>query len=178
VNEFGPELAAVFARTLRSLWWSSDGSALVEGALLLPMLCALLFGVYEFSWYFYQQHLVSTGLRDAARYLARSVSPCDTTSPSWAANEAHAKNLATTGSINGGTARVRGWTAAMVTSRCRQIDNQTAANGLRPYRGPGVIHAVTVSTRFTDPSLGFFGLLGLRPPTIAVSHSERVIGPG
>jgi hypothetical protein len=37
---------------------------------------------------------------------------------------------------------------------------------------------VTASTRFTDPALGFLGLLGLKFPTISVSHSERVTGPG
>jgi hypothetical protein len=37
---------------------------------------------------------------------------------------------------------------------------------------------VTASTRFRDPALGFFGLLGLQSPAISVSHSERVIGPG
>ena len=56
---------------LQSLSGDKDGSALVEGAVLVPLLFVLLFGVYEFSWFFYQQHLVSTGVRDAARYLAR-----------------------------------------------------------------------------------------------------------
>ena len=50
-----------------------EGSALIEGAILVPVLFALIFGVLEFSYYFYQQHLVSTGVRDAARYLARVV---------------------------------------------------------------------------------------------------------
>ncbi len=168
----------MLARFFGSLWWNDDGSALVEGALLMPLLSVLLFGVYEFSWYFYQQHLVSVGLRDAARHVARSASACDPSSPSWVVVEAYAKNLATTGSINGGTARVKGWTAAMVTCRCRPIDNRIGTDGLSPYRGSEVIHVITVSTRFTDPSLGFFGILGLQPPTISVSHSERVIGPG
>jgi hypothetical protein len=37
---------------------------------------------------------------------------------------------------------------------------------------------VTVSSRFADPSLGFFRFLGFDPPFISVSHSERAIGPG
>jgi hypothetical protein len=28
------------------------------------------------------------------------------------------------------------------------------------------------------PSLGFFGLLGLKPPAFTISHQERIIGPG
>jgi Flp pilus assembly protein TadG len=157
---------------LRALRCNVDGSALVEGAVLLPLLFVLLFGVYEFSWYFYQQHLVSTGLRDAARYLARVNSPCDANSPVWPIEEAYAKNLATTGSIAGGAARVKGWTAGMVALRCTAIDNPGA------YRGGEVIHVITASSRFSDPSLGFFALLRLPPPAISAAHSERAIGPG
>jgi TadE-like protein len=156
------------ARTIRALWQDRDGSALVEGAVVVPVLFALMFGIYEFSWLFYQQHLISTGLRDAARYLARSSSPCDAASPDWIIAEGYARNLATSGSIGGGPARVKGWTAAMVTPLCTAVDNPP---------GP-TIYVVTVSTRFTDPSLGFFGFLGLRSPVISVAHSERAIGPG
>ena len=155
-----------------------DGSALVEGAVLVPVLVVLLFGVYEFSWFFYQQHLASIGVRDAARYLARVNRPCDPASGAWAVEQAYAGNLATTGSISGGPARVKGWTAQMVTSRCTPIANPLELDGLNAYRGLGAIYVVTVSTRFVDPSLGFFGLLGLRPPVISVSHSERAVGPG
>jgi Flp pilus assembly protein TadG len=163
---------------LQALWRDHEGSALVEGALLVPVLCALMFGIYEFSWLFYQQHLISTGLRDAARYLARSSDPCDGTSANWLAAEEYAKNLATAGSTQGGDARVKGWTAAMVTPLCRAIDNPLAPNGASAYRGRPTIYVVTVSTRFTDPSLGFFGFLGLPSPVISVAHSERAIGPG
>jgi Flp pilus assembly protein TadG len=173
-----PQVSEVPTRRVQALWQDRDGSALVEGALLVPVLFALMFGIYEFSWLFYQQHLISTGLRDAARYLARSATPCDGASPSWLAAEEYAKNLATTGSINGGDARVRGWTAAMVTPLCRVVDNPSGPNGASAYRGRSTIYVVTVSTRFTDPSLGFFGFLGLQSPVISVAHSERAIGPG
>ena len=165
-------------RRVSAIWQDHEGSALVEGALLLPVLFLLMFGVYEFSWLFYQRHLISTGLRDAARYLARSPTPCDGTSPDWLAAEENAKNLATTGSISGGAARVKGWTAAMVTPLCTAVENPPGAKGLALYRGGPIIYVVTVSTRFTDHSLGFFGVLGLQPPIISVAHSERVIGPG
>jgi hypothetical protein len=163
---------------MQALWRDREGSALVEGALLVPVLCALMFGIYEFSWLFFQQHLISTGLRDAARYLARSSDPCDGASPNWLITEEYAKNLATTGSINGGKARVKGWIAAMVTPECMAIDNSSGPNGLTAYRGERTIYVITVSTKFIDPSLGFFGFLGLRPPVISVAHSERAIGPG
>src|SRR5205807_9906215 len=99
---------------LQFLAADDEGSALVEGAIMVPVLCVLLFGIYEFSWFFYQQHLISTGLRDAARYVARLPAACNPSAPDWPTVQAFAKNLATTGSINGGAARVNGWTSAAV----------------------------------------------------------------
>jgi hypothetical protein len=66
----------------------------------------------------------------------------------------------------------------MVTLTCRDVDNSPDRNGNQAYRGGAVIAIVTASTRFSEPSLGFFRILGLTPPVLAVSHSERVIGPG
>ncbi len=168
----------MLTRRLRVLWQDCAGSALVEGALVLPVLIALMFGIYEFSWLFYQQHLISTGLRDAARYLARSSDPCDEASPNWFMEERYAKNLAITGSINGGTARAKGWTTAMVSLLCTAVENPSGSDGLTAYRGGPAIYVITVSARFTDPSLGFFGFLGLQSPVISVAHSERATGPG
>ena len=167
------------AMTIAKSWWrDNEGSALVEGAVLLPVLLALIFGVIEFSWFVYQQHMISAGLRDAARYLTRSSSACEPASTTWNVEETVAKNLATTGFANGSIPRVSGWRAGMITISCTAIDNSVAADGLRNYRGGDVIYIVTVSTRFSEPSLGFFRLLGLRTPVISLSHSQRVIGPG
>jgi hypothetical protein len=150
----------------------------VEGAVIVPLLIVLLLGVYEFSWFFYQQHVISSGLRDAARYLARSHDSCGSGPANWAAVEESAKNLAVRGSITDGFSRVKGWAPVMVTLRCHQIDNLPPASGLAAYRGGSVVYVITASTQFIEPSLGFFGLLGLPLPVISVAHSERVIGPG
>src|ERR1700686_621872 len=151
-------------RILRSLWRNSEGSALVEGALVVPILCTLLFGVFEFSWLFYQQQLISTGIRNAARYVARTANPNDITI------QTGAKNLATTGAVDGNTARVSGWGTHDVDIRYASIDNPVGVDGLTPFRGGAVIQSVTVSTTFAVPSLGFFGFLGLKPPAFTVSH--------
>ena len=37
----------------------------------MPLLLGLFLGVFEFSWFFYNQQLVVSGLRDAARYMTR-----------------------------------------------------------------------------------------------------------
>jgi hypothetical protein len=157
----------------------NNGSALVESAVLVPLLFALLFGVYEFSWFFYQQHLAAIGVREAARYLARVSNPCDERSAAWPIEQANARTLATTGSVRGNSARVKGWTAAMVVLRCTAINNPAGPTGLRAYRSGGeVVYVITASTSFVDPSLGFFAFLHLAPPVISVSHSERVVGSG
>ena len=170
----------MFARhTIQSLWRSTDGSVLVEATVLMPVLIVLFFGVFEFSWYFFNQQLTEIGIRDAARYLARGpylsaanfigegTNPCDN-----ATNKDAAKNLAVTGTTDGsGSARVKGWTIANVSISCAAFDN----TGLT-YAGPSTIYSVTVSTNFADPALGYFGLLGLGVPHLSASHTERSFG--
>jgi Flp pilus assembly protein TadG len=158
---------------LRSLLQEDEGSAVLEATVLTPVLFVLLFGVYEFSWYFYRQHVISTGVRDAARYLARTSvdNPCSST-----ANQTVAKNIAT---LADGSARVAGWNASNVTIACTPItkfvcgaDTPCVLNS-----GPDV-YVVTVSTNYTPSTLGFFEFLGFTAPSIAVSHQERAIGQG
>src|SRR5262245_26996238 len=164
----------MFARREQSLWRDQQGSALIEGAVMVPLLIAFFSGVFEFSWFFYQQHLVVIGLHDAASYLARSSDPCNPASSTWKIELEQAKNLATSGSISGGPARVRGWTADSVSPHCTKIDNPIETNGLSRYRG-SPIYVVTVSTKFTSSSLGFLALPKLRSPVISASYSQRAI---
>src|SRR4249920_25575 len=109
-------------RILRSLWRNGDGSALIEGAIIVPVLLILVLGVFEFSWLIDQQHLISTGIHDAARYIARSANPRDLTIQS------DAKKLATTGAIDGGISRVRGWTMRDVHIAYASVDNSVSSN--------------------------------------------------
>jgi TadE-like protein len=159
-------------RTLRSIRRNSEGSALIEATISLPVLFILVFGVLEFSWVIYQQHLILTGISDAARYIARSTTPND------AMTKKDAKYLATTGAVDGDTPRVRGWTADDIDISYTFINNPTGNNGLTDFRGGAVIESVTVSTTFTVPSLGFFDILHISPPILNVSHQERIIGSG
>jgi len=162
----------MLCRLLCSIWRNSEGSALVEGSVILPVLFILVFGVFEFSWAICQQHLILTGISDAARYIARSATPNDATIKKVA------KNLATTGSVDGDTPRVKGWTVDDVDISYTFIDNPAGDNGLTKFRGGQVIESVIVSTTFTVPPFGFFNILKLLPPTFDVSHQERIIGSG
>jgi hypothetical protein len=163
-----------FMRRGQAFRRDEQGSALIEAAILMPLLITLLAGVFEFSWFFYQQHLVAIGLHDAVGYLARSSDPCNPTSRAWKTEQEQAKNLATSGIIDGGPLRVRGWTPALVKLQCNKVDNPIEKNGLSRYRGSSVF-TVTASTEFTESSLGFLKVLRLRAPVISASYSERAI---
>jgi Flp pilus assembly protein TadG len=152
-------------RWLRSVWKADDGAALVESALILPVFLVLVGGVFEFGFFLYQEQLITTGVRDAARYLAL------TANPNSDITQAVAKNLAVSGTVNGGPPRVPGWSTSDVSVSINAVDNSVGT-----YAGGSTIQIVTVSTSFTDPSLGFLGLLGLNKPTIGVSHQERLVG--
>ena len=165
----------MFTRLVASLWRDAEGSVLVEATILTPFLVTLMFGLFEFSWYFHKQQLVESGVRDAARYLARvapdGTNPCTLATPVDFA--ARARNIAVTGLASGGTARVPGWTTGNVTLSCAAFGNSGAA-----YEGGPTIYLITASTDFADPALGFFGLLGLTTPNLSASHIERSMGPG
>jgi adhesin HecA-like repeat protein len=152
-------------RWMRSFWHAERGAALVESAVILPVFLALVGGVYEFGFFLYQEQLATTGVRDAARYLAL------TADPNGSLIQEAAKNLAVSGSIAGGPPRLAGWSTGDVAVSLNAVDNSAGV-----YAGGATVRIVTVSTSFVDPSLGFLGLLGLNKPTISVSHQERYVG--
>ena len=179
-----------------------DGSAVVEGAIVVPVLMALLWGVYEFSFLFYQQQLISTGVHDAARYMARSwplPDSCPNSPTALTAANCNvtlnvnssvtdavtvAKNIAVYGTYDGsGDARVNGMTTSAITIALISNSNTGPATpcgsaGCNAIDKSTSIQSVKVTASFPDPSLGLFQLLHLSAPTIVVSHTERVVGPG
>jgi Flp pilus assembly protein TadG len=164
-----------------SLWRDEDGSALVEATIVMPLLLSLFLGVFEFSWFFYNQQLVVSGLRDAARYMTRieltdgNRDPCAQKDQNGALYTANAANIATTAEAGGGSARVNGWSAADVTISCLSSPALDAGNYAD---GSTSMTIIDVATRFADPSLGLFASLGLKLPMLTFSHEERFIGPG
>src|SRR3974390_1568784 len=155
---------------MRDLGRDTDGTALVEGAVLIPLLFVLVFGVLEFSWVVGQRHVMIEGVREAARYIAKSGNPNNETV------QESAKLLSISGETDGNESRISGWTIHTVKISYTSVNNPVDGTGLSPLRGGPVLQDVTVSTALQVPSLGFFSILGLSPPTVTVSHSERVIG--
>ena len=161
-----------------SLWRDKDGSALVEATIVMPLLLSLFLGVFEFSWFFYNQQLVVSGLRDAARYMTRieltdgNRDPCAQKDQYGALYTDDAANIATTAQATGGSPRVSGWSAADVTISCSSsaaLENGDYADGSTSMT------IIDVATRFADPSLGLFATSGLKAPMLSFSHQERFI---
>lgn len=165
---------------LKRLMRDDRGAALVEAAVTFPVLITLGFGVFEFSNAFYAHQEITTGVRDAARYLARAeLSPaaptCDAAINAAAAG---AKNLAVYGNISGsGNARVYRWTAAMVTVTSTDVANAVdPQTGESPYRGFNPLCIVRVAAAVPYPQFGLLTYLGIGVPTFNLAHSERWIG--
>ena len=159
------------------IWKDEDGSALLEGAIVVPVLFSLIFGTLEFSFYFFQQHLVTTGVRDAARFLAR-------TDPANGAVRTVAQNLAATGYPAGGTMRrVHGFNPADVAISFTDTANIVGVSGVRPYReaadvcgGPDSVRNHQCHWQLRLHS--FCHDTGAYFLPVSVTHRERCIGPG
>ena len=164
-------------REMRRIAGDQEGSALVEGALVVPVLFSLIFGALEFSFYFYQQHLVATGVRDAARYLARVQDPNNANS------QTIARSLASTAQPDNppGTARrVAGFDpvpSEVIITVAPVANIAGGICGVDPCRGfPNSLTRVTVTGSFTWVPLGFWSFLGFGSVNVTVTHSERWIG--
>jgi len=155
---------------MRSIIRNIGGAAMVEMAMVTPVLIVLGLGTFEFGNYFYNHHIVTTGIRDAARYLARFDDPI--------AQSAQGRQLAVTGEIAGGQQRIAWWNAVDVSVSLRNIANPLDPNtGERPYRGRDPLSIVQVGTNVNYGGLGFLSVLGLGASmNITVTHEERVIG--
>ena len=154
------------ARLIRS----NSGASMVEFTLMITFLLTLALGVFEFGRYMYGQHLVTAGVRDGARYLARLGDP------TLAANQTAAKNIAVFGNATGtGTARVSYWAASDVTATPLSIPNDDGA-GNALYRGGANITIIELSTAVAFPDLGMLNMIGVGSLMIRASHQERHIG--
>lgn len=169
-------------RALVSLRDDQAGSVLVETALVIPVLFLLGFGAFEFGNIFYEYQSVTTGVRDAARYLARAPLGSAATSDCVEAINnlsAAAQNLAVSGDVHtAAPARVPGWAPAHVTVSPIQIQNPIDPDTHSPtYRGPVPFTCVVkVTSTFSYQQLGFLEVFKLPAPQITVSHSERWVG--
>ena len=155
----------------KSLAGDQRGVALLELAVILPVLLTIGLGAIDFGNLIYQNHLILNGVRDAARYAAGF----QTSTPL-----ANIQNVAVYGmkDISGAPPpRVTGWTAGNVTVAYSTIANGTGSCGAaRCFRGGDTITMVTVNASVPYTSLGFMGYLGLGSITLSATHQERLFG--
>lgn len=143
-------------------WWrmfrrDDEGVVMVEAILAVPFLTLLTVGILEFGSAFWQRHQIETGLRDAARYMARC-------RHSQADCELVARNLAYYGtSATGTTLRVPNWKPSTGA-----ITFVTTTVGAQKN-----IEAGTTQTLVHSP---LFGWLGIDDITVTLDHNERIIG--
>jgi Flp pilus assembly protein TadG len=151
-----------------SLARNTDGTAALELTVLLPFLFALSFGVFEFGHLIYQYHLMTSGVRDAARYLSGNPYRDESGGGPSAAAEAAARNIAMRGTADAsGDYRISWWNDANTINIATDTGNDTG------YRG-GAVTIIKVRTSVPYQSLGFLEFLGIEPITLTASHEERM----
>ena len=164
------------------------GTALIELAVVLPVLLAICLGVFEFGNAIYGRHLIENGVRDGARYAAGL--PHSTVAEINTATT-YAENIALTGAISGGSLRVSWWDPlnAVVANRKGTISvtfppvpitkTNYCGTATNPAycRGADATHQINLVTVYTDvpyAGLGFLGYFGLSNLTMHVEHVERL----
>lgn len=158
-------------RQLRRLRRDDSGAALVEFALVLPMMLLVFAVIVEGSRLMIAFQSAIGGVRDATRYLARVV-PSDicTTGGSVAGYAAQVQTIVGQ-STTGGVILPAGVTVNSVTPTLNCVAGT--------YRvSPAPVASVTANVSIPFPFAGIFGLNGgtLAPITTDVSDSARVFG--
>ncbi|PSJ57672.1 TadE/TadG family type IV pilus assembly protein [Pseudaminobacter soli (ex Li et al. 2025)] len=159
------------------------GTALVEMALVAPLMIILSAGVFEFGNMLHQKLLMQAGLNDAARFAARCNSQMYTDYNLPAINCANiAKNIAVYGVTGDPTPasqpRVAGWSKNDVTVEIASPlgCHDAIVAGVTKYRSVTAqvcIVRVTNSKVYRD--LGMLSVINIGPITLGGTHEERLI---
>jgi Flp pilus assembly protein TadG len=150
-----------------------SGVAAAEMVLILPVALALLFATFEGAYYMICEHRVIKGVRDAARYAARldrSLYACP--AATFSGSTATIQNLARTGQLSGGSAKVSGWVDSDITV---SVTCTAGVGGIYANTG-NYAPLVRVRTAFNYPSL--LGVLGFTTSTVRIGAAAQspVIG--
>lgn len=161
------------AVALRQCVWKlrrdESGVALLETIIVLPVILVFLVGILEFSGLLLNKLQVETGLKEAARYLARCHEDNRT---AGLCSEAIARNIAVYGQPDAGTnPRAYGWKPEDI-----QINAPGGVTRSATSEDGEDFNVVRVSTNFSYPGSPLIGLIGFDGLTVQASHEERVIG--
>jgi len=147
---------------LRRLRQDTRASISVEAGLALPFLILLGMGAADYSNLLISHHKMQSSLTNAGTYLARAGAP--------SALESRAKNLAVTGKMSGGTAKLPNWTTSDIT-----IAYRTTVNSGSNYRGNN-IRVVKVSSALEYRGFGFVNAIVPGRVTLRDSFEARIEG--
>ncbi len=136
----------------------------VEAGLALPFLILLGMGAADYSNMLISHHKMQASLTNAGAYLARAGA-----APAF---EDRAKNLAVTGALSGGTAKLPGWTKDDIT-----IAYKTTVNTGGQYRGLDV-KVVQISTALDYRGFGLVNAIVPGRVTMTDSFEARINGGG
>lgn len=132
---------------------TQKGLAVVELALITPVLLVFIMMTAEFTRVFYQSNTLNKSVRDASRYLsinAKNAAGVVSTTE----YEQKTRNLAAYGSINGGNPILPGLTAADFDID----DNVDLGNGTEPK--PHITVSITYDFQPITPFLNGLNFLG------------------
>jgi Flp pilus assembly protein TadG len=168
------------ARLLFKFNGDAEGASLIEMAVVTPFLFILILGILEFGNVLYQHQLISSGIRDAGRYLARWNDNDITTNDCGALPttvEDTAKQIAVTGSPSGGDKRVDWWNVGDISITYATTPAIDSGTGARLYsEACDDVTIIQVTTTVSYTGLGFLDFLGLgQTLDFTMSHEERRI---
>ncbi|PAP96215.1 pilus assembly protein TadE [Mesorhizobium wenxiniae] len=172
-------IAALYHR-LHRFRREQRGTALVEMALIAPLMLILSAGVFEFGNMIHQKLLMEAGLSDAARFAARCNSQLYTKAGLAAINCADiATNIAVFGNAAGtGNARIVGWQKANVTVTIAASGSchDAVVAGVTQYRATTAqVCIVRAAGTLAYSGIGMLSLVRIGPMTLNSSHEERLI---
>lgn len=160
----------------RGIWRDERGAAIAELALVLPFLFLMIFGMFEFGRALYQQNIVTKGVQDAARFVARHPKLIEGGSCA-AANissiETTAKELAVRGGSTTAPLILPNFTAStiVVSVSCygtTTLDTPTPLSSSIP-----VVTVTASGVAFTPIFPGYFGLSSIN---LSAAHTEMGVG--
>lgn len=149
---------------------SISGAAIVEFAILFPVLVMLLFGITEFGRALYQKNMLTQALAAGSRYIARYPGiTCGSENAPWGTAEADAINIIMYGTKTAGTeAIIPNITGAMIHINSFADDDTSAC--VIEITTDGVPFAGVFGTTYSVP------LSGIGMITIEATTQERYIG--
>lgn len=165
-------------RPLSSFRRDESGGPLAELAMIVPLMSLLTFGMIEFGYLLYQQHILTKGVQEAARFVARAPAiteggTCPPTGGALATVTGAAANVAATGRAAGGTTRLANFTASSVSI---SVSCASGAGLITSTPVGGGIPVVNVSATITAASTGFISFLNLPAIDLSAEHQEMGIG--